>query len=104
LQGVHVGPTIDIFLDKVLLELTSRFRVIPAVVDIKDEFFRANRFDKLFEFAVIAVRAVRDFVVEGHVAVVFVIPAGEDNKNGRLVPVALVHTEENKGKIKGTYS
>ena len=63
---------------------------------IKDKLARVDSLDEALELTVVRVRRVWYLEVEGQVLVVLVIPAGQDYKNCRLFPIALVDTKNTK--------
>jgi hypothetical protein len=71
----YLSPIIDIFFDKILLEISSSFAVIPPVINIENQLFRTNSLNKFFKFSVVRMAAVRNFVVQRHVSVIFIIPS-----------------------------
>lgn len=83
---------LDILLNKVLLELGAGFAVITSIVNVKNELARADSLDEPLELSVIRVRRVGHLVIEGHVAVVLIVPACQDDEDGGLFLVASVYT------------
>ena len=83
-----------VFLHQVLLELRSRLAVIAPIVNVKNEFPRTNCLDKAFELSIVGVRTVGHLVVKRHIAVVLVVPPGQDDEHGRLLLVACVDTKK----------
>lgn len=79
---------------KVALELLPLLGVI-ALVHVEDELDGIDSFDEALQLAVVRVRGVGYFEVEGEVLVVLVVPPGEDNEYGRLLSIALVDAGAN---------
>lgn len=89
------GPLLsspDILFDQVLLKLSARFALI-AVVDVEDELLGVHSFYEVFELTVVRMRRVGHLVVQRYVAVVLVIPPGQNDEHCGLLLVALVNTK-----------
>ena len=72
---------------------------IVALVYIEYQLARIDSFNKAFKFSIVRMRRVWYLEVEWQVLVILIIPASQDDEDGRLFSIAFVYAE-NRNKVR----
>ena len=75
---------------KVALEFMTLFCIV-SLVYIEYQLAGIDSFDKAFKFSIVRMRRVWYLEVEWQVLVILIIPASENDEDGRLFSIAFVY-------------